>query len=330
MEEINAAGGINGRMLELVVEGSQCRHNVAGPAAERLTQDDNVKIILGPTCGGPMQILGQWRDIVMLSSSVGAWNTVNANENFFSTAIGKAQELIATDNVLRDDGNQTLATLSLDTDFARSLVATIVEQYESRGGRIVEGGHFDLRETEFAEPLKIVLSRNPDGLYVGSALSVALGGIIKQARELGYEGRIYGEFYGKSLVHVFAVAGEAAAGMRGILADFAPGDEKEHEFVSKFRERYGDAPGFPWHAAGAYDGAYMVAGCLNLTGDDQDVDGMRECLSGISFTGVLGDGYGFKENGYVDGLSPVVVEVLPEGERTEENKGYRVIRIVPE
>ena len=75
---------------------------------------------------------------------------------------------------------------------------------------------------------------------------------------------------------------------------------------------------------------YMVAECLGQTEDDQDVDGMRECLSGISFSGVLGDEYGFKEEGYVDGLAPVVVEVLPEGERTEENKGYGVVRSVPE
>ena len=330
VEEINDAGGINGRMLQLVIEDSQCSHEVASPAAERLTQDHNVKIVLGPTCGGPMQILGHWRDLVLLSSSIGALNTVNANKNFFSTAIDDAQALIATGNVLWDDGNETLATMNWDIDFARSQLATVVEQYESRGGRVVGMREFVLRQGEYTELLKTVLNQDPDGLYVGSAHSSDLGGIVKQARELGFEGRIYGEFDGLSLIRVLEIAGEAAVGLRGLLAEFAPGDERGREFVAKIQDRYGYVPRFPWHAAGAYDNVYMVAVCLGQTGDDQDVDGMRECLSGISFSGVLGDDYGFKEGGYVDGLSPVVVEVLPEGEKTEENKGYVVVRSVPE
>ena len=317
-------------MLELVVEDSQCSLEVAGQAAERLTQDHNVKIVLGTTCGGPMQSFAHRRDLVLLSSRGGSRNAVNGNENFFSTAIDLEQRLIATGNVLWNDGHQTLAAMSFDGDFARSRIATVVEQYESRGGQVVGGGHFDLRETEFAELLKDVLSQNPDALYVGDALSISLSEIVKQARELGYEGRIYGRFDGETLAHVLAIAGEEAVGMRGILADFAPGDEKGHEFVAKFRERYGYVPKSAWNAAGAYDNVYMVAECLGQTEDDQDVDGMQECLSGISFSGVLGDEYGFKEGGYVDGISPVVVEVLPEGERTEENNGYRVLRSVPE
>ena len=54
VEEINAAGGINGRMLELIAEDSKCNAQDAITAYNKLTDVDGVKIILGTTCSGAM------------------------------------------------------------------------------------------------------------------------------------------------------------------------------------------------------------------------------------------------------------------------------------
>ena len=54
VEEINAAGGINGRMLKLVIEDSKCTANDAIIAYNRLTDVEGIKIILGATCSGGM------------------------------------------------------------------------------------------------------------------------------------------------------------------------------------------------------------------------------------------------------------------------------------
>ena len=54
VEEINAAGGINGRMLELVIEDSKCSAQDAITAYDKLTDVDGVKIILGTSCSGAM------------------------------------------------------------------------------------------------------------------------------------------------------------------------------------------------------------------------------------------------------------------------------------
>ena len=58
------------------------------------------------------------------------------------------------------------------------------------------------------------------------------------------------------------------------------------------------------------------------TGDDQDSSGFQACLNGISFTGAIGDNYGFDDNGDVFGLSNAVVQILPVAERTDDNLGY--------
>ena len=49
----------------------------------------------------------------------------------------------------------------------------------------------------------------------------------------------------------------------------------------------------------------------------------------ITWSGTIGENYGFDELGEVEGLSNVVVEVLPVAERTEENFGYKVLGPAP-
>ena len=98
--------------------------------------------------------------------------------------------------------------------------------------------------------------------------------------------------------------------------------------MANFRERYGYIT-LPWYLGSAYDDVYITAECLKKTGDDQDADGFRDCLYDITWSGAIGDGYGFDSNGEVTGLTNVVVEVLPTSERTEDNYGYKVLGPAP-
>ncbi|MCY3896693.1 MAG: ABC transporter substrate-binding protein, partial [Chloroflexi bacterium] len=54
LDEINAAGGVNGRPLEFIVEDSKCNAQDAITAYRKLTEVDGVKIILGTSCSGAM------------------------------------------------------------------------------------------------------------------------------------------------------------------------------------------------------------------------------------------------------------------------------------
>lgn len=52
IEEVNAAGGVNGRMMELTVEDSQCSGNVAFHVGNKLIAFDQVQFIVGGICSG--------------------------------------------------------------------------------------------------------------------------------------------------------------------------------------------------------------------------------------------------------------------------------------
>ena len=111
------------------------------------------------------------------------------------------------------------------------------------------------------------------------------------------------------------LAGDAATGLKAITADLDPDSEKALQVLADFRERYKYVT-LPWHLGSAYDDVYIAAECLKKTGDDQDADGFRDCMYEITWSGAIGYDYSFDSDGEVVGLSRVVVEVLPAGERT--------------
>ena len=216
-----------------------------------------------------------------------------------------------------------MATITEETDYAEGVRRTSVAQFEENGGEVIAAERYNFDVTDFRSQLTKLFAANPDALHIAPQSEFAAGTIVKQARELGYQGPIYGETITVGTT-ALEIAGDAATGLRAITATPDPDNAKAQEVLAKFRERY-DYVTLPWHLGSAYDDVYIAAECLSQTNDDQDADGFRDCLYAITWSGALGDGYSFDENGEVVGLSRAVVEVLPVAERTAENYGYRVV-----
>ena len=328
-DEINAAGGVNGRSLEFVVEDSQCSAKDAITAYNKLTDVDGVKIILGTSCSGAMlgvAPLAEADGVVLFSGLASNPDIANAGDYIFRTQISDVQVGINTGNVLWADGVRRLATITEATDYAEGVRRTSVEQFEKRGGTLATAERYGSDVTDFRSQLTKLLNADPDALHIAPQSEFAAGTIIKQARELGYQGPVYSETVSVGTT-ALEVAGEAATGMKAITADLDPDNKKAQEVLANFRRRY-DYVTLPWHLGSAYDDVYIAAECLKQTNDDQDADGFRDCLYGITWSGAIGDNYSFDANGEVVGLTRVVVEVLPVAERTAERK-YKVLGPAP-
>ena len=328
-DEINAAGGINGRMLEFVIEDSQCSANGAIAAYKKLTDVDGIKIILGTSCSGAMlgaAPLAEADGIILFSGLASNPDIAHAGDYIFRTQISDVQVGIDTGNTLWADGIRRLATITESTDYAEGVRRTSVAQFEKLGGELVAEERFSSDVTDFRSQLEKLAVLDPDAIHIAPQSEFAAGAIIKQAREIGYEGPIYAETVSVGAT-ALEIAGDAATGMKAITADLDPDNGKGQEVLTNFRERYGYIV-FPWHMGSAYDDVYITAECLKQTKDDQDADGFRDCLYGITWSGAIGDNYSFDENGEVVGLSRVVVEVLPTSERTDD-RIYKVLGSAP-
>ena len=328
-DEINEAGGINGRKLELVVEDSQCTAKDAIAAYNKLTDVDGVKIILGTSCSGAMlgaAPLAEADGVILFSGLASNPDIAKAGDYIFRTQISDIQVGIDTGNTLWADGIRTLATITEATDYSEGVRRTSVAQFEERGGMVVAEERYASDVTDFRSQLSKLFEAEPDALHLAPQSEFSAGAIVKQARELGYDGPIYAETISVGTT-ALEIAGDAATGMKAITADLDPDNEKAQEVLANFKERYNYVT-LPWHLGSAYDDVYIAAECLKKTGDDQDADGFRDCMYEITWSGAIGDDYSFDSDGEVVGLSRVVVEVLPASERTADRK-YKVLGPAP-
>ena len=325
VDEINAAGGIDGRRLELVVEDSQCSAQGAVAAYRKLTTVDGIRIILGTSCSGAMlgaAPLAEADGVILFSGLASNPDIGKAGDYIFRTQISDVEVGIGTGNLLWADGIRRLATITESTDYAEGVRRTTAAQFELLGGEVVAAERFASDVTDFRSQLSKLIAAKPEALHLSPQSEFAAGAILKQARELGYEGPIYAETVSVGTT-ALEIAGDAANGMKAIVSDLDPDNEKGQRVLANFRERYNYVT-LPWHLGSAYDDVYIAAECLKQTGDDQDADGFRDCMYDIAWSGAIGDNYSFDANGEVVGLSRVVVQILPTEQRTPERK-YEVL-----
>ena len=327
VEEINAAGGINGRMLELIVEDSKCAAQDAITAYNKLTDVDGVKIILGTTCSGSMlgaAPLAEKDGVILFSASATSPDIASAGDYIFRTAINDLRLGIDMGNTLWVDGVRSIATITESTDYAEGTRRAAVARFEELGGSVVAAEGYSSDVIDFRSQLTKLFSENPDALLLAAQGEASGGTIIKQARELGYDGPIFSEIVPTG-PDALSIAGDAATGLKAIVPNPDLTSASGKEFLKNFKARYGGVASLPWFQGSAYDDVYIAAECLKRTNDDQDAAGFRDCLYGLTWSGAIGDNYSFDESGDVIGLSNVVIEVLPTAERTEDNLGYRVL-----
>ena len=330
VDQINAAGGINGHELKIVVEDEKCNAQDAITAYTKLTQVDDVKIILGTSCSGAMlgaAPLAEKDGVVMFSGLATNPDIAFAGDFIFRTSMSDAQVGIDTAHVLWEDGVRTMATMTESTDYAEGVRRTTVDRFEELGGEVVADERYASDVTDFRSQLTKLIGNDPDALHVSAQSEFTGGTIVKQVRELGYEGPIYSEIVAIGSV-ALEIAGEAATGMKGIIADLDPSNTKGQQVLRDFDAEYGYTT-LHWYLGSAYDTVFIAAECLAQTNDDQDAEGFRDCLYDITYTGTIGDSYSFDDQGEVVGLSNVVVQIVPLADRTQDNQGYSVLGPAP-
>ena len=327
VEEINAAGGINGRMLRLVIEDSKCTANDAITAFRRLVDVEGVKIILGATCsGGTLGVapLAEKEGVVLFSPSSTSPDITNAGDYIFRTALNSGNMGVDIANTMWADGIREIASITESTDYVEGVRRMAVERFEELEGTVVASERYSSDVIDFRSSLTKLLAEKPGALLLAAQGEASGGTILKQARELGYEGPIYSEVV-PTAPEALSIAGEAATGLKAVVPNPDLSTDTGMRFLDNYKARYDGTAPWPWFQGSAYDDVYIAAECLGRTNDDQDADGFRDCLYDITWSGAIGDNYSFDENGDVVGLSNVVIEILPVSERNDENLGYRIL-----
>lgn len=289
VEEINAAGGVLGHPIKLVVKDTQSQADETAGVVNELIDKDQVVALIGEITTDRSLIaapIAQAKGVPMISPA-STHQLVTAAGNFVfracytdafqATAMAKFARSIDVEKaaILYDPGSAY--GIGLSDIFKRDFVAhhgTIVTEQAYRAG-----------DTDFAPQLTVLKAANPEVIFLPSYYAEAAL-IIKQARQLGIDVPFIGTD-GWDSPEFLKVGGTAVD--NSYFSSHFSAESKEPKvegFVASYGSKYNAAP--PPLAALTYDSVYLVAEALKRAGKADRV-AVRDALASLQdFVGVTG------------------------------------------
>ncbi|MES2802985.1 MAG: ABC transporter substrate-binding protein [Bdellovibrionota bacterium] len=290
INEINAAGGINGKQIKHINYDNKSDDNETLAVVNRLISQDKVVAIIGEATSGRSKIgaqVAQQNKIPMLTSS--ATNpevTKVGNFIFRACFIDPFQGLVMAKFMVNDLKMKKAAILrDVKNDYSVGLSDVFKAELVKAGGEIVDDIAYQEGDVDFKSQLASIKGKKPDAIFVpGYYNEVAL--IARQAKELGMNQPLLGGD-GWSSPDLFKIAKEAINGSYfSNHYTTESTDPKTVEFVKNFKAKYNEDADVM--AALAYDATYMMAeamkGAKEITPEN-----IRAGLASIkNFAGVTG------------------------------------------
>ncbi len=304
VDEINAAGGIDGKMIELIAEDGRCNGADAASAAQKLVNVDNVIAIIGGQCSSETLAAApivEAAKIPMISPVSSSPDVTKAGDFIFRNYPSDAYKGKVLANILKQKGFTKIAILSENTDFCQGIRTTIAANLPTGAlvfDEIVDPGTKDYRT--LATRLKDL---EFDALIINGQSDATNAEMTKQARELGIVQPFFGTDTADSAT-LLAQAGEAVEGMTFINTSSRLGEGGPDSFAAKFRAKFGEPKSNLSYATLAYDALGVLAETIGKIGTDgvkiKDALDVLERYQGEAGT------FSFDANGDVVGIGYAV------------------------
>ena len=259
VDEINAAGGIDGIKVEAVIEDHQGVPRVGVDALQRLRSRHDIQAVLlsYSTIGLACAPICEENKIFMLDGGsvtdalVGPYKYLFHNRSVASVMARGAL------TVAKKNGWKRMAQMVASTDDGQSLMKAAKLDWDAYGGTIVATEQaMSAASNVDTQVAKLKAASNADFLAIWQ-FSPGPGLVMKRAREFGMTQPIIGIEY---TAEIGKVAGPHAEGYVYATDFFNPdsGDEWPKRFTENYRKRNnGDNPEV--YSANYYEGIYIIA-----------------------------------------------------------------------
>ncbi|MBI5794454.1 ABC transporter substrate-binding protein [Candidatus Uhrbacteria bacterium] len=294
VSQVKAAGGVNGKDIELVYEDSKCDGAAATTATEKLVNVDGVKFILGGTCSSETLAaapITQAARVLLLSPSATSPDITEAGDLVFRTYPSDDFEAKMVAAYAQSASLTRAAIISETTDFAQGVRDAFKASYT---GTLVFDETFTSGETDFSTLVTEMRASNPKMVYVNPQSPAAGERILKQISESGMNVAI---FMNNAMTNRSAVATNPALYEEVVMAEVQlPSQGKAVDMLAAYEAKYGNAPEFLAFTASAYDSVYLLAEAVSSVGEDTQAVAGYFAYQVVDSPGALGT-FNFDENG---------------------------------
>ena len=311
VDEINAAGGINGKQIEYRFEDDQNDAEKAVNAYNTL-KDWGMQMLVGTTTTAPcIAVAGKTAsdNLFQITPSASAPSVLSSgNGNIFQVCFTDPNQGIASAQYIAE--NKLAKKIGIIYDSSDVYSSGIEEQFEAeakdKGLQIVSKAAFTAdSKTDFGTQLQKAKDAGADLLFLPIYYQEA-SIILKQADTMGYKPKFFGVDGMDGILTVENFDTKLAEGVM-LLTPFAADakDKAVQKFVKTYKEQYEDTPN--QFAADSYDAVYALKAAIEESKATPDMsasdmcDALKGAMTKIKMQGLTGgkDGLTWNESGEV-------------------------------
>ena len=290
-EQLNAAGGVLGKKVRIIVEDDQSKPEEAATAATKLINQDRVVALLGEVASTRSLAaapIAQANKVPMISpSSTNPQVTAVGDYIFRVCFIDPFQGLVMAKFATNTLKLKKVAILyDVRNDYSVGLRNVFSEKFKELGGEIVAEQSYSEGDSDFRAQLTQLKSRQPEAIYTPGYYT-EVSTIARQARGLGITAPLLGAD-GWDSPKLFEIGGEAIEGSylsnHNSMDDPSPRIQK---FVADYKAKHNAVPDAL--AALGYDAAQVLFDAMKRAGTTEGPK-VREALAATKdFPGVTGN-----------------------------------------
>jgi branched-chain amino acid transport system substrate-binding protein len=290
VEEINAAGGVLGKKIDLTVDDNLTKQGETTTITHKLISEDHVVAIIGEVASSKTleaAPIAQAAKIPLIATAATNPKVTQTGDYVFRVCFtDDFQAVVIARFVLEKLKEKNIAFMTdVKQDYSVGLTNIAKDYFSKNGGNVVKEQSYSSGDKDFRAQLTDIKSANPDviiitGYYPEASL------IAKQARQFGIKATLVGGdgWDGSSLIPVGGKAIEGAY----FSNHFSTEDKSPlvQEFVKKYKAKYNTVPDA--FAALGYDAAKLLADAIKRAGST-DSDKIRAAIQDTEgFPGVSG------------------------------------------
>src|SRR5262249_5204501 len=291
VEEINAAGGVLGKKIDLTVEDNMTKQGETTTIARKLISQDHVVAIIGEVASSKTleaAPIAQAAKIPLIATAATNPKVTQTGDYVFRVCFtDDFQAVVIARFVLEKLKQKKIAFMTdVKQDYSVGLTNIAKDYLGKNGGNIVKEQSYSSGDKDFRAQLTDIKSANPDVIIItGYYPEVSL--IVRQGRQLGIKAAFAGGdgWDGASLI---PVGGKAIEGSY-FSYHFSTEDKSPavQEFVTKYKKKYNNKLPDAFAALG-YDAVNLLADAIKRAGGT-DPEKLRDAIANTKdFPGVTG------------------------------------------
>lgn len=266
VDEFNAAGGVGGKKVQLVIEDTASKPEVGKTATEKLVNEDKVLAIIGEIASGITQPAAQvcfQAGVPIITPGSTRVDITNIGNNVFRVCFTDNFQGAAMARFAYEDlGLRRVAILTdKKQPYSTGLSDVFRQAFTDFGGEIVDEQFYESGTQDFKPQLTNIKAKNPDGLFCSGYFN-EVGPIARQKEIVGLNVPMLGGdgWDSAELVN---------SGGRGIIGGYWTNHYSNYEtdrpqvkrFIDAFKQKYGSPPATAM-APLAYDAALVLLDAL--------------------------------------------------------------------